>query len=85
MVDATWLVSSKILLFSFRVKDKTASYTKAIGKHGRKETSTENYAESLRKKFSSLVDTPKWADLDHQRDEGGDSDDDFFRVKTESK
>jgi hypothetical protein len=63
----------------FRVKDKTAEYTRAIGKHGRKETSTENYADSLRKKFASLVDTPKWADLDHQK-EDGDSDDEFFRV-----
>ena len=63
----------------FRVKDKTAEYTRAIGKHGRKETSSENYADSLRKKFSSLVDTPKWADLDHRKEEG-DSDDEFFRV-----
>jgi hypothetical protein len=62
------------------VKDKTAEYNKAIGKHGRKETSTDNYADSLRKKFSSLVDTPKWADLDYRKDEG-DSDDEFFRVR----
>ena len=61
------------------MKNKTAEYNKAIGKHGRKETSTENYADSLRKKFSSLVDTPKWADLDHKK-EDADSDDEFFRV-----
>ena len=63
------------------MKDKTATYNKAVGKHGRKETSTENYADSLRKKFSSLVDTPKWADLDHQVQDG-DSDDEFFRVSS---
>ena len=61
------------------MKNKTAEYNKAIGKHARKETSTENYADSLRKKFSSLVDTPKWADLDHKK-EDADSDDEFFRV-----
>ena len=65
--------------FNFRVKDKTKEYKKAIGKHGQKETSTENYAQSLRKKFSALVDTPKWADLDY-KNEDGDSDDEFFRV-----
>jgi hypothetical protein len=61
------------------VKDVTATFAKGVGKHGKKETSTENYAKTLRKNFSSLMDTPKWADLDVQR-QTEDSDDEFFRV-----
>ncbi len=57
-----------------------ATFKKGQGKHGQKETSNENYSEFLRKKFNSLVDTPKWADLDQNRDKGDDSDDEFFRV-----
>ncbi len=73
--------ASILLSIRFRVKDVVANYKKAKGKHGQKETSNENYSEFLRKKFTSLVDTPKWADLDRDRDEGDDSDDEFFRVK----
>jgi len=62
------------------VMDVVASYGKAKGKHGAKETSKEKYADSIRKKFMTMVDTPKWADLGRTR--GGadqDSDDEFFR------
>ncbi len=63
----------------FTVQDKTATYQIAIGKHGKKEFSKENYAKSLRKQFSTLTDTPKWADLNTKALE--DSDDEFFRVR----
>ena len=66
------------------LEDVTASYTKAIGKHGRKETSTENYAQSLRKNFSNLMDRPKWANLQLQKDSEEDSDDEFFRETTDT-
>ena len=69
---------------NLEVKDVTASYTKAIGKHGRKETSTENYAQSLRKNFSNLMDRPKWANLQLQKDSEEDSDDEFFRETTDT-
>ena len=61
------------------VRDVAASYNKAKGKHGQKEFSKENYAETLRKKFKTLVDTPKWADLSRRHDDE-DSDEEFFRV-----
>lgn len=64
------------------VKDVTATYKKAIGKHGSKETSTENYANQLRKNFKSMCDTPKWADLENQKKDE-DSDDEFFRETTD--
>ena len=68
--------------FYYRVKDVTATYTKARGKHGQKETSTEKYSKALKKKFISIVGTPKWADLARKsrREEDEDSDDEFFRV-----
>ena len=69
---------------NLEVKDVTAGYTKAIGKHGRKETSTENYAQSLRKNFSNLMDRPKWANLQLQKDSEEDSDDEFFRETTDT-
>ena len=64
-----------------QVKDVAATFSKAKGKHGQKDTSTENYAKSLRKKFTSFMDTPSWADLKgfKSKDEE-DSDDEFFRV-----
>ena len=64
------------------VKDVTESYAKAKGKHGKKEISTENYAKSLRKQFTSLMDSPQWADLTMQK-EIEDSDDEFFRETTD--
>ena len=42
------------------VKDVAATFSKAKGKHGKKDTSTENYAKSLRKSFASFIgDTPR--------------------------
>ena len=67
----------------YAVKDKTATYQKAVGKHGRKEFSEENYAQTLRKQFTSLNDTPNWADLDARSPR--DSDDEFFRVMSPSR
>ena len=64
------------------VKDVTETYAKAKGKHGKKETSKENYAKSLRKQFRTLMDTPQWADLSIQK-EIEDSDDEFFRETTD--
>ena len=68
-----------------QVKDITQTYTKGHGKHGEKEFSAENYAQSLRRKFTALRDVPKWADIrsgkkDTQDD---DSDDEFFRETTD--
>ena len=64
-----------------QVKDVAATFSKAKGKHGQKDTSTENYAKSLRKKFTSFMDTPSWADLKgFKSKEEEDSDDEFFRV-----
>ena len=57
-----------------------ATYSKAKGKHGQKDTSTENYAKSLRKQFTSFMDTPSWADLKGFKPKEEDSDDEFFRV-----
>ena len=65
------------------MKDVTATYTKAIGKHGKKEASNENYAQNLRKQFSNLMDRPKWANLELQK-ESEDSDDEFFRETTDT-
>ena len=66
-----------------KVKDVTGTYTKAIGKHGKKETSNENYAQSLRKQFSNLMDRPKWAKLEVSKG-SEDSDDEFFRETTDT-
>jgi len=63
------------------VKDVTANYSKAIGKHGAKETSIEQYGKSLTRKFRSVVGEPGWADLD--KEDEGDSDDEFFRETTD--
>ena len=65
-----------------QVKDITKTFSKAKGKHGKKEISTENYAQNLRKQFMNLMETPKWADL--QRVETEDSDDEFFRETTDT-
>jgi len=62
------------------VKDVTATYNKAKGKHGEKETSTENYGKSLTRKFKSVVGDPAWASLDRKED--ADSDEEFFRETT---
>ncbi len=64
------------------MKDVTATYTKAVGKHGLKETSTESYSKSLKRKYVSMVGTPSWADLDRNKKSRGDadSDEEFFRV-----
>lgn len=65
------------------MKDVTATYAKACGKHSEKEISTEKYSKSLKKKDSSIVGTPKWADRNrkNQTREDEDSDDEFFRVR----
>jgi len=63
------------------VKDVTATYKKAVGKHGAKETSIEQYGKSLARKFRSVVGEPAWADLD--KEDEGDSDDEFFRETTD--
>lgn len=65
-----------------KVKDVTATYTKAPGKHGLKETSEASYAAALRGKFASIVGAPKWAELD-RRDGGYDSDEEFFKGTTD--
>ncbi len=65
------------------MKDVTATYTKAVGKHGEKETSTEKYSRALKRKFVSLMGTPSWADLDKKNKEDSDSDEEFFRVRLE--
>lgn len=67
-----------------QVKDVTATFQKAKGKHGRKETSTDNYALSLRKQFTNLMDRPKWADLAALQNDAEDSDDEFFRQTTDT-
>jgi len=63
------------------VKDVTATYKKAIGKHGQQETSTEQYKKAVSRKFKSVVGDPAWASLDKGEDE--DSDDEFFRETTD--
>jgi len=63
------------------VKDVTASYNKAVGKHGEKETSTEQYGKSLSRKFKSVVGEPAWASLDKKED--ADSDEEFLRETTD--
>jgi len=63
------------------VKDVTATFNKAVGKHGEKETSNEHYGKSLSRKFKSVVGEPAWASLD--RNEDADSDEEFFRETTE--
>ncbi len=83
------LVCTCSKLFSLKisncsVKDVTATYTRAPGKHGAKETSEEKYSKALKRKFLSLVGTPAWADLDRseKKRKGGDEEEDekFFRV-----
>jgi len=63
------------------VKDVTATYKKAVGKHGQQETSTEQYRKHVARKFKSVVGEPAWANLDRGEDE--DSDDEFFRETTD--
>ena len=64
------------------VKDVAATFSKAKGKHGKKDYSTENYAKSLRKSFANFMDTPSWADLKGMKQEY-DSDEEFFRETTD--
>ena len=67
-----------------QVKDVAATFTKARGKHGGKDASSENYANSLRRKFTALKDTPKWANFESRGvDAEDDSDDEFFRESTD--
>ena len=67
------------------VRDVAGTFTKAKGKHGGKDVSSENYAQSLRRKFKALKDIPKWADFELQKKnaEEEDSDDEFFRETTD--
>ena len=67
-----------------QVKDIAETFTKGQGKHGGKDVSAENYAQSLRRKFTALKDVPKWADTQSRKDEKeDDSDDEFFRETTD--
>jgi len=66
------------------VKDVAGNYDRAPGNHGTKDTSTQLYSQAVKKKFTSLVGTPAWADL-HKKDEAEeemDSDDEFFQQTT---
>jgi len=63
------------------VKDVTATFSKAVGKHGEKETSIEHYGKSLSRKFKSVVGEPAWASLDKKED--ADSDEEFLRETTD--
>ena len=64
------------------VKDVVATYTKAKGKHGLAEVSEELYGKALNRKFKSVVGEPAWANLDRDKDEDGDSDEEFLRETT---
>jgi len=67
-----------------QVKDIAKTFSKGQGKHGEKEFSAENYAQSLRRKFTALKDVPKWADIHSRKSEvQDDSDDEFFRETTD--
>ena len=72
---------SRSLILISSVKDVTATYSKAKGKHGAKETSEELYSKAVKKKFVSIVGTPKWADLDAKKIRDEDSDEEYFRVR----
>lgn len=63
------------------VKDVVSTYSKAVGKHGTKEVSEEQYGKTLSRKFKSVVGEPAWAALGQDDDE--DSDDEFFRETTD--
>ena len=79
------VMSAQLLMrrknFFFRVRDVVATYDKAPGQHGPRETSDLAYTKELKKKFVSIVGTPAWADLDRRKKKGEDSDDEFFRVR----
>ena len=62
------------------VKDVTATYNKAAGRHGEQETSTEQYQKAVTRKFKAVVGDPAWASLDREE---GDSDEEFFRETTD--
>ena len=64
------------------VKDVVATYTKAKGRHGLAEVSEELYGKALNRKFKSVVGEPAWANLDRDKDEDGDSDEEFLRETT---
>ena len=64
------------------VKDVVATYTKAKGKHGLAEVSEELYGKALNRKFKSVVGEPTWANLDRDKEEDGDSDEEFLRETT---
>ena len=57
-------------------QDVVATYTKARGKHGAKETSEEQYGRALARRFKSVVGEPAWAALDREEE---DSDEEFLR------
>ena len=63
-----------------QVKEVAATYSKAVGKHGQQDTSTELYQKAVQRKFKAVVGEPSWANLDR---EDGDSDEEFFRETTE--
>lgn len=75
-------MTDSFVFTSLSVKEVAATYAKAHGKHGSKDTSTDNYSNFIRKKYLSIVGTPKWADLSVKREQDDeDSDDEFFRVR----
>ena len=63
-----------------QVKEVAATYSKAVGRHGQQDTSTELYQKAVQRKFKAVVGEPSWANLDR---EDGDSDEEFFRETTE--
>lgn len=64
-----------------RVKDVAATFKRSKADHGKKTTSTQNYAETLKKKFVSIMGAPAWASLEkNDQPKDDDSDDEFFRV-----
>ena len=62
------------------VKDVTATFSKAVGRHGEQESSTEQYQKAVTRKFKAVVGEPGWASLDREE---GDSDEEFFRETTD--
>ena len=62
------------------VKEVAATYSKAVGRHGQQDTSTELYQRAVQRKFKAVVGEPSWANLDREE---GDSDEEFFRETTE--
>eukprot|EP00088_Acartia_fossae_P013005 TRINITY_DN16736_c0_g1_i2.p1 TRINITY_DN16736_c0_g1~~TRINITY_DN16736_c0_g1_i2.p1 ORF type:complete len:612 (-),score=195.92 TRINITY_DN16736_c0_g1_i2:70-1710(-) len=70
------------------VRDVAANYRRAPGKHGAKDVSTEQYADTVQRKFKGLVGSPAWASLEKKdediaKGDAGDSDDEFFQETTD--